>query len=254
MNKFLFFFGLIFTLAFSQLVLAQQSRFDRANELLSQNNIEEAVDIYKELESEGYSSGSLWFNMGISYVQMDSLGKAKFYFLRAGEFQNTEEVADEALNFIEDRLSRRSAVLPRLPWERFFDWLSYVFGKQFLLIGGLLLLNGAAGLVITGWFVDKGKIWFKRSSLAIAVAGLFSILSSAYLDYTDDRYLTGVMVENQTVMYQAPDTESAVITTVYEGYQMTVDAYESREQKGWNYVRLQNGMFGWIDSDLIMTF
>lgn len=254
MNIYRFILVPIFALAFFQLLQAQQSRFDQANELLSQNRIEEAVKIYKELESEDHSSGSLWYNMGITYIQMDSLGKAKFYFLRASEFQNTAQLASNALTFIEDRLSRRSAVLPRLPWERFFDWLSGIFGKRALLLGGLLLLNGAAGLVITGWFADKGKIWFKRSSWILASAGLLSILSSAYLDYTDDRYKTGVMVDSQTVMYQAPDSESAVITTVFEGYQMTVDAYESREQDGWNYVRLQNGMFGWIESDLIMTF
>ena len=253
-KKLILFFVLLLSMSSIELLNAQQSRFDKANELLSTNQIEEAMELYKSLEKEGYESGSLWFNMGISYVQLDSLGKAKYYFLRSKEYPNTEEMAAGALEFIEDRFSRRSSVLPKLPWDRFFDWLLHTFGIQVLMAAGLLLLNGAAGGVIASWFISRGSIWFRRTGYLLAFASLLLISSSVYLSYEEARYETGVMVQKQTSLYQGPGTDTAVISSVYEGYEMTVDTQRSSDQEEWAYVRLQNGMYGWIDEEQILSF
>lgn len=253
-KKLILFFVFLLTLSGIDSSVAQQTRFEQANELLSTNQLEDALEIYKSLEQEGFESGALWFNTGISYVQLDSLGKAKFYFLQSKEYQNTKEIASEALEFIEDRFSRRSSVLPKLPWDRFFEWLENVFGVQVLMAAGLLLLNGAVGGVIASWFVKGGSIWFRRTGYILGLASFLFISSSVYLSYVDNRYQTGVMVEKETSLYQSPDTDSAVISTVYEGYEMTVDTKRSSTQEEWNYVRLQNGMYGWIEAEKTMNF
>jgi len=253
-KKLILFFGLLLFVIGIDSSFAQQTRFEQANELLSTNQIEEALDLYKSLEQNGFESGALWFNMGISYVQLDSLGKAKYYFLQSKEYKNTEEMASGALEFIEDRFSRRSSVLPKLPWDRFFDWLLHTFGIQGLMAAGLLLLNGAAGGVIASWFVKRGGAWLRKTGYVLALGSLLLISSSAYLSYVEDRYETGVMIEKQTSLYQGPGTDTAVISSVYEGYEMTVDTQRSSEQEEWAYVRLQNGMYGWIDKEQIMSF
>lgn len=253
-KKLILFFGLLLFLIGTDSPFAQQTRFEQANELLSTNQIEEALDLYRGLEQDGFESGALWFNMGISYVQLDSLGKAKYYFLQSKEYKNTEEMAAGALEFIEDRFSRRSSVLPKLPWDRFFDWLLHTFGIRVLMVAGLFLLNGAVGGVIVSWFVNRGSIWFRRTGYILAVSSLLFISSSAYLSYVEDRYETGVMIEKQTSLYQGPGTDTAVISSVYEGYEMTVDTQRSSEHEEWAYVRLQNGMYGWIDKEQILSF
>ena len=113
------FFGLLSTVSF-----AQQAAFDRATTLLEDQEYMDAIKQYKQIHDEGHVSGALWLNMGVAYTQLDSLGKAKFYLLRAAEFSETEELASQSLEVIENRFSRRSAVLPMLPWDRFFNFLA----------------------------------------------------------------------------------------------------------------------------------
>jgi hypothetical protein len=44
---------------------------------------------------------------------------------------------------------------------------------------------------------------------------------------------------------ELPDDESPLVSIAYEGYDLTVDQWESKEEDGWIYVRLGNGQYGW---------
>jgi hypothetical protein len=53
-----------------------------------------------------------------------------------------------------------------------------------------------------------------------------------------------------------------VVSTAYEGYAMRVHTHEElpasassdAEGDAWSYVRLENGLYGWIESDAILTY
>lgn len=119
----------LIVLFISSLAVIQQGRaqsspqliFDQANDQFQKGSYQEALSTYRSLEKRNQISGALFLNMGISYVQIDSLGKAKFYFLKASGFEETESQAYKALEYVESRFSRQSAVLPKLPWERAVD-------------------------------------------------------------------------------------------------------------------------------------
>ena len=108
------FFILIFGVALS-VNATPQDDFNRAAYLMGQQEYEEAFEIYQEIEETGYMAGPLYLNMGISLVRMDSLGLAKYYFMRAGEFNQTRARAVDGLNYIDQEVERRSGSIPVLP-------------------------------------------------------------------------------------------------------------------------------------------
>lgn len=241
-------------MCFPALLFAQQSRFDEATELLEESQYREALEIYQELESEGHNAGALWLNMGIIYYQLDSPGMAKYYFLRSSTYPETQQMAEESINYLDSRFSRRSAVLPKLPWEAFFDSLNNSFGVRGLFMMGLFLLNAAAGLLIASWFFKHRESLFKYSAAVFLGLSLFFLISGGYVDYLNDRFGTGVMVQNRAQVYESPHTESVTISTAFEGYQLQVDHHRSSETEGWHYIRLENGLYGWIDAETIRVF
>ncbi|MEX2585536.1 MAG: SH3 domain-containing protein [Balneolaceae bacterium] len=230
---------------------AQQDRFEEANQLLEEHQTDAAMELYRSIEEEGYQSGMLFYNMGIASVSRDSLGLAKYYFLHATDFKDAQEEALQALNYLNNQFERRSAILPPLPWERFFIHLGNRYGGALLALFGLLLLNLAAGLLITAWFKPEPSRWLRRSSAITALIAILALLSATRVQYLDNRYKTGVMVHPETTLYHEPDRESTAVTTVYEGYTLRVDLHESETAESWARVRLQNGMTGWIKQDLI---
>lgn len=230
-----------------------QLQFDRANEALQQGNIMQALNSYQNLENGDYVSGSLYLNMGISYVQLDSLGKAKYYFLKASRFEETEEKAGQGLEYVEQRFSRQSAVLPKLPWDKAVDWLKRNVGASTLLGAAIILINIGIIAFVGTWFWIPFKKPVQWTALSVAGTGMVILLLSFYVQYVSNRYSEAVMVHRQTNVVEQPSNESSVISQAYEGYTFTVDEYRSDEHPGWSYIRMSNGLFGWIPNNDIMV-
>lgn len=240
----------IFLILFTAVsISAQQSRFDSANTLLEEGEYADAIQQFHSIANDGYESGALWLNMGIAYSQIDSLGVAKYYLLRAKQFKETAVLADEALVYVNNRFSRRSAVLPALPWDRFFQFLSETFGLNAIAATALLFFYFAVGFLIWSWFRADLKTALRRGSyLSFGLMALL-FLFSWMIYYQNSRYSTAVMVERQSVVHERPNESSSIITTVYEGYTMRVDFKTEADNQEWKYVRLENGMYGWVKKD-----
>lgn len=236
------------------LISAQQTKFDIANEYLTDREYRQALSIYHEIAAEDYHSGALWLNMGIAYTRLDSLGKAKFYFLKAKNYPETGDLASESLIYIEDRLSRRSAVLPPLPWQQFLDWQAESFGIRGLVITALFLFIMASGFFIGSWFYREKSTLLLRTGTGTLLFSLFFFTCSLIIHYQNQRFGTGVVVERQNQFYSSPDPESATISTAYEGYQLSVDYKMSEDYEDWFYIRTENGQYGWIPRDAVMVF
>jgi len=233
---------------------AQQSRFDEANTLLEESQYRDAIALYKSIAEDGYHSGALWLNLGVAYSQLDSLGVAKFYLLKAETYSETKELARDGLEFVNDRFSRRSAVLPPLPWDRFFEYLANRFGLMVITLTAMFILYIGVALIIGSWFrKDFRKLLRKTGSAVIGLSAVLFIFA-LIINYQQNRYGTGVMIERQASVFQQPNEESAVVSIAYEGYTMRVDFSESNGVENWKYVRLENGMFGWVNENSLMIF
>ena len=227
-------------------VSAQQSRFDSANILLQESEYADAIQLYQSIAEDGYESGALWLNLGIAYSQMDSLGVAKFYLLKAKQFRETSALAEDALLYVNERFTRRSAVLPPLPWNQFIDFLSTTFGLNAILFTALIFFYGGAGLLIWSWFRNDFRKVLKQGSYICFGLMTLLFLFSWIIYYQENRFSTAVLVDRQSVVYEQPNESSSVITTAFEGYTMRVDFNRGADYPEWKYVRLENGMFGWV--------
>ena len=228
---------------------AQQARFDSANVLLQESEYADAIHLYHSIAEDGYESGALWLNLGIAYSQMDSLGVAKYYLLKAKQFKETSELAEDALLYVNERFSRRSAVLPPLPWNQFIDFLSGTFGLNTIIVTSLFFFYVGIGLLIWSWFrVDLKKVLKNGSYISFGLMTLL-FLFSGIIYYQENRFSTAVMIDRQSMVYEQPNESSSVITTAFEGYTMRVDFKAGAEHPEWKYVRLENGMFGWVKSE-----
>lgn len=230
---------------------AQQTEFNRATDLLEQQEYREAIDQYLQITDQRYESGALWYNLGIAYSQLDSLGMAKYYFLKSSGHPETKADADKAVQFINEQFSRRSAVLPPLPWERFFFFLNNRIGTTLLNVFGFIFLYTAVGAILLSWYFKKNSSLFRYSTYTSFGLSLILFASAFYVSYLNSRYNTGVVVDRQSQVYQSPDSNSAEISRAYEGYTLRVDNHESEGADGWIYIRLENGMHGWIDKSSV---
>lgn len=246
------FFAAALALLLSPAAQAQntpQARFDNANQYLTEGEYYAALEEYRELESDHHLSGALFLNMGIAYTRVDSLGKAKYHFMKARGYGETRERAREALEFVEDRFSRQSAVLPKLPWQRAIEWVQEYIGARTLLGGGLLLLNLGVILIVIRWFRSRWQTVLKHGGFSLLAAGLLIIAVSFYARHLDQRYSRAVMVTREADVREEPGEDAPNVSRAFEGYTFTVDHRRSNNRGEWYYVRMSNGLYGWIPAE-----
>lgn len=254
MKKYIFLIVIFCFLIFQSPVFGQQPLFDEANSHLSEGRYQQAIEIYQSIAEDGFESGALWQNLGVAYTRLDSLGKAKYYFLKAEKFSETKQQAKSALQYVNNQFPRQSAILPALPWIRFINFLTNNIGLRVIVFVAMFLLYTGIAFKIGAWFRSDLQKPFNYVSYTSIGFSVILFACSIIIQYQQSRYSTGVMIDREAPVYQRPEENSSIISTAYEGYTMQVNKDESEEQPSWKYVRLENGMYGWIQNDYILTF
>jgi tetratricopeptide (TPR) repeat protein len=235
---------------------AAQAAFDRANEQLLAGNYRKAIRDYDTIISGGYESGALFLNMGLAYTEIDSLGMAKAWFLKAKTFDQTKEEALEALQFIETKFSRRSAVLPELPWESFVKGQLQDYGLKGLIYFLLISFNLLVFSILGYWYVPKnGKKILKYAVWILAFNTILLGANTLYARHLAVNYADAITIVKEHSVWTSPSLEEATeVSKAYEGYAFRIDNRKSDITNGWLFVRMSNGTEGWVQKNAVKIF
>ncbi|MGM0505585.1 MAG: hypothetical protein ACQER4_00175 [Bacteroidota bacterium] len=245
---------LLISFSLAKVGQAQQALFDEAAQELQSGDLERARSLFQQLETEGHHTPELFWNQAMVALESDSLGLAKYYLLRTSRFDHWQEKSEQALNHLEEMLARRSATLPPLPWNRLLLQLRDQPGADQLLWTSIILFH----LLVILWIILQLK---GRNSRAIRI-GLYTatvfafalLLSSAAIEWREVQTITGIQVGDQTPVYIQPDSTSAVIANLYEGYRVTFPDRSPASDTPFRFVRLENGRTGWVHPQQIRTY
>ncbi len=250
-----FFLVLIYTsISFAQPVLAQnvQARFDNALNLSASGDNIAAYDSLMSIEGDGHRSGKLYYNLGVIATKLDSLSVAKLYFVAAARYSDTRQYALDGISYLDSQFPQRVAELPRLPWEQFFDWLERTFGLKLLYWSVVLIANIGILLYMLGWYIGRPR-WLRGAYISAVLYVITFLSVTLYIDSREHRFEDGVVISGQYPLKETPDTSSAVVSQVYEGFAFTIDRHVSAEHPGWVYVRMSNGLYGWLPAGILRT-
>lgn len=245
---------IVIWVVFSAPTLAQniQARFDEALNASALGDNISAYDSLRSIEADGFRSGNLYYNLGVISTKLDSLSVAKLYFIAASRYQDTRQIALEGITFLDSRFPQRVAALPRLPWEQFFDWLQRVVGITMLFLSIVVMANVGVLLFILGWYIGRPR-WLRGAYISAALYVITFLSFTLYIDSRNQRYEDGVVIAGQFALKELPDPSSAVISQAHEGFSFTVDRERSMQHPGWLYVRMSNGLYGWLPKDALRT-
>lgn len=226
-----------------------QTLFNRGNYLMEEQNYPEALEIFREIESHGYRSGPLFYNMGISYVYLDSLGKAAYYFCKSAQYRETGSLADAGLDYIEEQKRNLGTFIPYLSWYAFIDWFLFDMNHVKWIWSGIILLNIGILVLIAGWLIRPNRR-IAGSGITLAVTGLLLIILTLSIYIRAGNYNRAVIVEPRVYLHPEPgytlSDEEMNADPAYEAYIVTMDIKKSDNFSEWAYIRLRNGVKGWV--------
>ena len=226
-----------------------QEQFNNFNELLEGNSFSDAINGYESIIASGFESGPLYLNMGIAATRMDSLGLAKFYYLKAQDFEDVRLAANDALEFVDYDLGRRGARLRELAWTRITQYLFFEMNHFRYVVLGLIFINLGVIFFVIHWLRNYLKKLNRYIGIGLFVAG-FVVMSAGILIYSySSGYSEGVQIGREVQVRNMPSNDAEIIQTGYEGFRYIIDMKTSGNSDGWYYVRMSNGSRGWVETN-----
>jgi tetratricopeptide (TPR) repeat protein len=237
------------TFSFATSLFAQGSNptdvFNEASNLYTAGKYREALARYTSLDSLGYQSGELFYNLGNTYFKIGQVGKSILYYEKAKRFIDGDEDLNTNLELALSRTKDKIPELPKFFLEALLENILNFFSLGVLGALVLLFLYGTSMVFIFQlrdlFFFNSlvGQI-FKYTFLVLFSLSLILFVLKSYHLATHK----GAVILNPVVNLKIePREQSTTISVIHEGLKVEV----SRKESDWLEVKLPDGTKGWIE-------
>lgn len=220
----------------TQLKAGGKSDFLKANELYSQKDYDQALDIYKGLINEGMQGSNLYYNIGNAYFKTGDWLHALLYFEKSALLNPSNDDVQHNILFANKYVVDEFEVHPS-------------FGKR-LWLNSIMSSNTAAWLSILFlmvaltcfyfFFKNKSRNQMTTSLVGLGLFLLFAIYSS-YLKSVSTSHDYALIMKSSVKVKSEPGSGEQLFI-IHEGTKVQV----LEELSDWAKIKLPDGNVGWV--------
>lgn len=247
-------FQLLYTFIITLVTLSNLSAqtpddlMSKANKFYQEQNYSEAKAYYEKIISQGFESGTLYYNLGNSYFKEGRIGKAILSYEKGLKLEPNDEDLQYNLKIANSRTIDRITEVPKLFLVSWWEGLVTSLG-----ISGWLI-----SVVLTFWFLlasiaiyffSKKTTWqritFFSGSISLSILVLLIVILSARVNRevaNDYGILTELIYSAKT----SPDEKSNDAFVIHEGVKFSLEDSVGE----WVKIRLLDGKIGWIQKSV----
>tara|TARA_B100000427_G_scaffold285355_1_gene258770 strand:+ start:200 stop:958 length:759 start_codon:yes stop_codon:yes gene_type:complete len=219
------------------------SVFNNSNELYNSNMFQDALDGYVSLLDQDISNKVLYYNIGNCYYKLDKLGYARVSYEKAKLYDPSDKDILHNLQVVESKLIDEIIAIPEFFIINIVKEINSIFsasqwGYVFLFA---LYLNVLLVILFLFSFSLEMKVNILRS---LFLSVIFFLITTFFLFYSNssDKYMDGVLVDDNTYVKTAPSLSSSDYFIIHEGLKFQIiDTVDD-----WSRILLTDGKDGWI--------
>jgi len=222
--------------------VAAAALFRNANALYGQGKYAEASAIYQGIADRGFSSASLYYNLGNAYFKQDVLGRAVLNYRRAWRLSPGDPEILKNLEYALENVTDDVAGLPLPIWERarFLVVRQLPLGSWIALASFVYFLTGAGVLLVL-------LIPVLRKPAAPVLKALLGLLFAAALcaalAFSYYRIPRAIILDREVAVRYGPQDKDAVAFQLHEGTEVRV---VRGDRTDWVQISLPDGKSGWV--------
>lgn len=222
--------------------LNTDSLFVSGNHLYDSAQYRQALDSYLELESGGYQSAALFFNIGNCYFKEGDLGHAMLYYLRAQRLDPGDDEIKTNLEFARQFMPTIMEGVRINPVSGFIDTITAPFTLNSLAwISSLFFVLLMLTIGIHIYFQNSGLL-SKIVSYLILILLLVSSGLTTYKYRVDYLARKGVIVASEAKVLSGPGEDNDIEFTGGAGLTFVVQ----KELNDYYQVIFENKRKGWV--------
>ena len=219
--------------------------FDAGNADFTRGAYAEALVNYHRVLSTGFTSGTLYHNMGSAYFRLDEVGQAIRYYEKARHLLGDDPQLMHNLAIVQARVSSPFSQLAPLFWQ---TWWRQLFVRQgwkgFFWMGAVLYLL-AAFLYGHRIWTRRRSAWHRRVRAATLLTSILLLLIGIGISSERARTSKAAIIESGVQISEISDTTGTL--AVPEG--VVVDVLGKVDESV--EIRLPNGVRGYVSKDVL---
>ncbi|MDR2910231.1 MAG: tetratricopeptide repeat protein [Bacteroidales bacterium] len=245
---------LFFMLVVPGFLMAQETNeqlWDKANNLYTTEEYQQAISVYEQILSSGEESAKLYFNLGNAYFKNGNINNAILNYERAKLLAPNDEDIEFNILFANQSVVTSAEVLSKpffLRWKESATNFFTVNTWSVFSISAFVLFIFAFGFFLFGKNISLRKISFWTGILLI----IFSVFSYSFAGIQKKR----IENRNQAIVFcsratvkSAPSETGTDLFIIYEGLKVEItDSLNS-----WKEIKLSDGNIGWLPESCIVT-
>ena len=222
---------------------SQETPVKSAYDAYISRDYNKALILYDSLLNQGYYSPELYYNLGNTYYNMDSLGKAMLYYEKALKLEPRNKDIQHNIYLTRRKLDSEIAELPDFFLKRWWDYFSAFFSLNVWTFWILFFSVLLAGSFFVYLFVNN-VTWqslSKRISFFLLIIIIISIFAANTVKNRIYNNNSAVLIKPDSI-FASPGTESNKLYDLQPGEKMfIIDSLQD-----WYRVELLNKEKGWI--------
>lgn len=216
--------------------------FDEGTAALIDGRFHDALRAFESIETSGWESSGLYYNMALVHYRLDHLGQAIRYLEKARALNEDDPRILHSLAIAGQRQADRFSTLPDPFWLRaragLVEWIPV--GTAFFL--GLVCWFGFVGAWLAGTVADMDGTWWRRGRNAALTIGLVLIVHALAASIWPPHPDRSVVLTERLVLREQANSDAPEVIEVHEGLVLKVHA----KTADWRLVEIPNGTRGWV--------
>ena len=241
MKKILF---LLLIIANSVTAQNVDSLFVSANNLYKNGKFNEAILLYKKVESKALVSSELYYNLGNSYYKLNKVGPSIYYYEKALKLNPLNEDVKNNLIFAKRLALDNIEQLPQTLLQKFnTNYLQKLSYNQWAIVA--IIFSVLASLLFLLFYFAEGSSK-KRFYFTTSIVSFIILITSLFITYNQynlsKNKIEAIVFAEKTDVRNAPTLNSEEVFTLHEGTKVFVlDGVDN-----WKKIKIKDGKLGWV--------
>ncbi|WP_028891407.1 tetratricopeptide repeat protein [Tenacibaculum sp. 47A_GOM-205m] len=237
---------LFLLVSFSTLAQNTNDLFSNANSLYKEGNYDEAIKLYKQIESQNIASSELYYNLGNCYYKLNKVAPTIYNYEKALQLNPLNEDAKNNLILAKRLTLDRIEALPKSVFQKFNENYLQKLTYNAWAIVTVVISFIASILFLLFYFAyspNKKRLYFSTSIISFLL--LIISITITYSQYSQSKNTVEAIIFTEEISIKnEPISDSDDVFSLHEGTKVFIlDSVDN-----WKKIKLADGKIGWTQS------
>lgn len=247
---------LLFIIGFSFISEAKaqnpEELLTKANSLYNESAFDSALVTYKSILDQGYSSATLYYNIGNTYYKLRNYPLAIYYYEKSLKLEPNNEDTKHNIEIAKLFITDKIEAVPELFIKTWWNKLSNSFTINTWAIITLVLTG--LSLICIFFYITANTRVLKKSMFFTGLLMIILMTISFSISFRKYNYIhtqnEGIIITPTITTKSSPSSSSVDLFVLHEGSKVKI----LDNTDGWEKIKIANGSIGWLPSSAVIKY